>query len=306
MKIRVVFMGTPLYATEIFKELLKDMDFEVCALFTQPDKKAGRGQILTPPHIKIFLQENKINLPVFQPDSLKDETIQKLIINLKPDFIVVAAYGKILPQNILDIAPCINLHASLLPKYRGASPIQYSILNSDKYSGVTAMKMKLGLDTGDILGFSYVCIENMSFLQLFNKLSEIAAKLTIKILKNYNNLSHVKQINALSSYASKISKEDGLIDFSFSCNDFKQKLLALNPWPGLYINSGLKLKEFFCEEKKVDKEVGTITQIDDKEVRVVCQNGELVLQRVCPPSKQEMDASSYVRGKRVQIGDKIF
>ena len=149
MSKKIVFMGTPDYATVIFQELLES-HYEVVALFTQPDKKVGRKQILTYPHIKQFCVDNGLSLPIYQPTTLKDEKIINSIKSLNPDFIIVAAYGQILPKQILNIAPCINLHASLLPKYRGASPIQSAILNNDKYSGVTAMMMEETLDSGDI------------------------------------------------------------------------------------------------------------------------------------------------------------
>ncbi|MDR0467732.1 MAG: methionyl-tRNA formyltransferase, partial [Campylobacteraceae bacterium] len=140
-------MGTPSYATRIFKALIDDKNFEITSVFTQPDKPSGRGNHLTPPDIKIFIQDNDINVKIFQPESIKNDEIVESIKSQKPDFIVVAAYGKILPLSILNIAPCINLHASLLPKYRGASPIQYAILNADKFTGITAMLMEEGLDS---------------------------------------------------------------------------------------------------------------------------------------------------------------
>ena len=153
MSKKILFMGTPDYATTIFKELIKSK-YEIVGLFTQPDKPVGRKQLLTPPHIKQFCIDENLNIPIFQPLKLRgNEEAKNQIEFLKPDFIIVAAYGQILPKEILDIAPCINLHASLLPKYRGASPIQESLLNDDNYTGVTSMLMEEGLDSGDILGF---------------------------------------------------------------------------------------------------------------------------------------------------------
>jgi methionyl-tRNA formyltransferase len=148
-------MGTPSYATEIFKKLLSS-NYEVIGLFTQPDKPVGRKQVLTPPDIKQFCIDNSINIPIFQPERLRDNLAAYLVIKeLKPDYIIVAAYGQILPKEILKLAPCINLHASLLPKYRGASPIQEGLLNNDDYLGVTSMFMEEGLDCGDIFSISF-------------------------------------------------------------------------------------------------------------------------------------------------------
>lgn len=296
-------MGTPHYATTIFKALVEAHDINICALFTQPDRKVGRGQILSSPHIKQFAQDNNLKLDILQPESIKDNDTAEYIAALKPDFIIVAAYGKILPENILQIAPCINLHASLLPKYRGASPIQQAILNSDEYSGVTAMKMAKGLDTGEMLGFSYVKIKDLNSDTLFELLSKKAANLTLKIIRSYENILHVKQNNALSSKTSKITKENGEINFYLACKELKQKLLAFTSWPGVFLPNGLKLKSFECEKENHNNNIGIITQINQKDVVVTCADGYVKLLRVAAPSKQETDASSYVNGKRIKVGD---
>ncbi|MDR1460331.1 MAG: methionyl-tRNA formyltransferase [Campylobacteraceae bacterium] len=305
-KYRIIFMGTPHYATTIFKSLIESCDMNVCAVFTQPDKKVGRGQILSSPHIKQFTQNNNLKLDIFQPESIKDNNTAEYITSLKPDFIIVAAYGKILPESILQIAPCINLHASLLPKYRGASPIQQAILNNDKYSGVTAMKMAKGLDTGEILGFSYVKIENLNSDELFELLSKKAAALTLKVIRSYENILHVKQSDVLSSKTSKITKEDGKINFNLTCKELKQKSLAYTSWPGVFLPNGLKLKSFECEKINHDSNMGIITQISQKDVVVTCADGYVKLSRVAAPSKQETDAFSYVNGKRIKVGDTFY
>ena len=207
-------MGTPDYATTIFKELIASK-YDVVGLFTQPDKPVGRKQILTPPHIKQYCIDENISLPIFQPLKLRgNEEAKKQIEELKPDFIIVAAYGQILPKEILDIAPCINLHASLLPKYRGASPIQESLLNDDFYTGVTSMLMEEELDSGDILGLQYLKItSSMEVSEAFERLSKIAAKLTITTLDNYENIKPIKQNESEVSFCKKIKKDDGLVNF---------------------------------------------------------------------------------------------
>ena len=214
MSKRILFMGTPDYATTIFSELLQS-NYEIIGLFTQPDKPVGRKQILTAPHIKQYCLDLNLNIPIFQPLKLRgNEEATTQIKNLNPDFIIVAAYGQILPKEILDIAPCINLHASLLPKYRGASPIQESLLNDDSYTGVTSMLMEEGLDSGDILAFQYLKVTpTMEVSAAFEELSQIAAKLTITTLDNFENIKPLKQNEAEVSFCKKIKKEDGLVDF---------------------------------------------------------------------------------------------
>ena len=233
-------MGTPDYATTIFKELIYS-EYEIVGLFTQPDKPVGRKQILTAPHIKQFCIDENFNIPIFQPLKLRgNEEVVEEINELNPDFIVVAAYGQILPKEILDIAPCINLHASLLPKYRGASPIQESLLNDDIYTGVTSMLMEEGLDSGDILGLQYLKITpTMEVSEAFEKLSVIAAKLTITTLNNFENIKPIKQNEAEVSFCKKIKKEDGLIDFS-NAKKLYQKYKAYSFWPGIFLESELK------------------------------------------------------------------
>ena len=207
MSKRILFMGTPDYATTILKELLQS-NYELVGLFTQPDKPVGRKQLLTPPHIKQYCLDSNLTIPIYQPLKLRgNEEAKKQIEELNPDFIIVAAYGQILPKDILDIAPCINLHASLLPKYRGASPIQESLLNDDIYTGVTSMLMEEGLDSGDILGFQYLKIsQRMEVSEAFDELSKIAAKLTITTLNNFENIKAIKQNEADVSFCKKIKK----------------------------------------------------------------------------------------------------
>ncbi len=301
---RVIFMGTPSYATEILKGLLKDSDIEVVCVITQPDKKAGRKMILTPPHVKSFLLENKIDIPILQPESLKDKEIQDRIRDFKPDFIVVAAYGQLLPKEVLNIAPCINLHASILPKYRGASPIQSAILNKEEFTGVTAMLMDEGLDTGDMLGFSYVKIGDMKAPELFEVLAKEASKLTPLILKDFDRIEPIKQIDALSSYAKKIEKKDGLVKF-LDAEEIYIKYRAFYFWPGIFLESGLKLKEIEFLENESENNPGEILEIKEDGVVVGCRRGRLNILKVQPPSKKEMDIFSYLRGKRLKVGDTL-
>ena len=179
---KIVFMGTPVFASYILEELINH-GFNVVGVITQPDKPVGRKQILTPPDTKKYLLEKELDIEVYQPQNLKNEEAVSKIESFKADFIVVAAFGQILPKAVLDLAPCINLHASILPAYRGASPIQDALLSQEKFSGVTAMKMDVGLDTGDMLAFTYLDIERLNAIELFSSLASLAATLTIKTLK---------------------------------------------------------------------------------------------------------------------------
>ncbi len=302
MNKNIVFMGTPQYATVIFKRLL-DEKYNIVALFTQPDKKVGRKQIVTAPDIKQFTLDNNIDIPIYQPLTLKDKEIEDSIKNLNPDFIIVAAYGQILPQNILDIAPCINLHASLLPKYRGASPIQQCLLNQDTYTGVTAMFMEAGLDSGDILGLKYLKIEDDFDVEyLFDKLAYIASDLIIDVLDKFNFISPKVQNNTEVSHCGKIRKENGSVEF----NDATQiiaKYKAFKFWPGLFLENGLKLKELDISESLSINKKGIILNIEKDYIIVGCERGSIIVRMVQQPSKKAINVVDYIRGKRLEIGN---
>lgn len=300
---KVLFMGTPSYATEIFKKLLSS-NYEVIGLFTQPDKPVGRKQVLTPPDIKQFCIDNSINIPIFQPERLRDNLAAYLVIKeLKPDYIIVAAYGQILPKEILKLAPCINLHASLLPKYRGASPIQESLLNDDNFTGVSSMFMEEGLDSGDILALQYLKITpTMEVSEAFSKLSLIAADLTITTLDNFDRLNPIKQNESEVSFCKKIKKENGLVDFSDAKNLFL-KYKAYSFWPGIFLESELKLKDIELLEETSQNEAGKILDICKDYIIVGCKKGSLKIKTLQAPSKKAINSVDFVRGQRVEIGD---
>ncbi|MBP1680705.1 MAG: methionyl-tRNA formyltransferase [Proteobacteria bacterium] len=303
---RVVFMGTPSYATTILRALLNDTDIEVVLLVTQEDKPVGRKQILTPPHIKAWLLEQNTHIEIYQPKTLRAKEAQTKIASLKPDFIVVAAYGQILPKAVLDIAPCINLHASLLPKYRGASPIQSTLLANETYAGVTSMLMEQGLDTGAMLGFTYLKIEpadNASLL--FEKLADMAANLTVKTLQNFTLLAPLPQVSANATHCKKIKKEDGLVSFEQSAQNIITHYKALSPWPGLFLESGLKLLDIEHFSDKEESISGIIKEIIPEGVIMTCKQGSLLLKTLQPVSKNAMNALDYIRGKRLNIGDSL-
>lgn len=303
MSKRVLFMGTPDYATTIFKELLSS-EYEIVGLFTQPDKPVGRKQVLTPPHIKQFCLDSNLDIPIFQPLKLRgNEEATVEIKKLNPDFIIVAAYGQILPKEILEIAPCINLHASLLPKYRGASPIQESLLNDDTYTGVTSMLMEEGLDSGDILGLQYLKITpSMEVSEAFEKLSIIAAKLTITTLDNYENINPLKQNEAEVSFCKKIKKDDGLVSF-LDAKSLYLKYKAYSYWPGVFLESELKLKDIELIETNSINEEGQILDISNDFIIIGCKKGSLKIKTLQAPSKNAISSVDYIRGQRLILSN---
>ena len=302
---KIVFMGTPEYAAKILRALA-EAKFEIAAVFTQPDKPVGRKQILTPSEVKTYAQQHLPAVPIFQPASLKDEAARAQIKELKPDFIVVAAYGKILPQAVLDVAPCINLHASILPKYRGASPIQSAILADEKQTGVTAMLMDAGLDTGDMLDFAYTPCEDKTAAQLFDELGDLAGELIVRVLRNFTNLTPLKQDDAQATHCKKIAKSDGLFSFEESARQIYNKFRALTPWPGIYLASGLKILDlkYLCGREDERRKPGKIIFDGKYYIYVACGGGgALCLETVQEPGKKPVDASAYLNGKRLGIGD---
>jgi len=300
----VIFMGTPEYAQKILDTLIQDKDINVVAVYTQPDKPVGRKKVMTPPSVKVLAQENYID--VYQPNRLRDEDVVRDLLKIKCDYIVVAAYGQILPKKILDHAPCINLHASILPQYRGASPIQQTLLNGDKKTGVTAMLMEEGLDTGDILKIVYLDVSSdMMVEELFDNLTEIAKLLTVDVLKNFNLIIPSKQDENLATHCKKITKQDGLINFD-DAKIIYNKYRAFTPWPGIYLNNGLKLKKLSLNEDNTTNKVGEILEITKEYIIVGCAKGSLKIYKIQPESKKEMDVFSYVNGKRLNVEDFIL
>ncbi|QOY53964.1 methionyl-tRNA formyltransferase [Candidatus Sulfurimonas marisnigri] len=300
---KIIFMGTPDYAKAILQKIINTKDMQVVAVYTQPDKPVGRKKVMTPPEVKTLALENDID--VFQPNRLRDESVVKELLKIECDYIVVAAYGQILPLEILQHAPCINLHASILPQYRGASPIQQTLLNGDIKTGVTAMLMDVGLDTGDIIKIKEIDVNNTEMVEsLFDRLTDVACALTIDVLQNFSLYPHVKQDDSLSSHCSKITKEDGEVEFK-DATTLYNKYRAFTPWPGVYLSSRLKLKNIEFIEAQSENEAGKILHVDKNSIVVGCENGTLRILRVQPQSKNEMDILSYINGKRLTVADTL-
>lgn len=300
---KIIFMGTPNYAGRILQKIIDTKGMEVVAVYTQPDKPVGRKKVLTPPIVKTIALQNSI--AVHQPNRLKEENTIRDLISIDCDYIVVAAYGQILPIDILKHAPCINLHASILPHYRGASPIQQALLNGDTITGVTAMLMDEGLDTGDIIKIKEIDIDKAEMSEsLFERLTDCASELTIDVLENFNSYTQIKQDDSLSSHCKKITKQDGEVEFN-DANELFNKYRAFTPWPGIYLNSGLKLKKIELIENKSQNEIGKILSIEKDGIVVGCKKGTIKILSVQPESKNEMDVLSYINGKRVAVADTL-
>lgn len=297
---RTIFMGTPDYAASILEALIVADDIEVVCVYTQPDKPVGRKAVLTPPIVKVVAE--KSNIPVLQPLRLRDEAVVNELLATPCDMIIVAAYGQILPKAILEHAPCVNLHASILPHYRGASPIQQSLLNNDLESGVTAMWMDEGLDTGAVIKIETLPIGADEMVSsLYERLTDTAVNLTLDVIRNWDQKSAVAQNNSMATSCTKITKSDGLIDFSDARNIYN-RYRAYTPWPGIYLESGLKIKEMRLEEENSCGEAGVITHLDKEGIIVQCAKGSLRITRVQAPSKQETSVVDYLNGKRVGCG----
>ncbi len=301
---RVVYMGTPQYAKEILKTIINNKDIEISLVLTQPDRVVGRKKELKAPEVKVLALQ--YNLKVLQPQKLSDNGVYKAIIEAKPDLIIVAAFGQLLPQNILDIAPCINLHASLLPQYRGASPVQQSLLNGDRFTGVTAMLMEKGLDSGPVLGYRYFEIpKDMTLPNLMARLSRDASLLTLDILEKFEKINPIAQIRAVSTHCKKIKKSDGEVSFD-NAVELYNKYRAFLGWPGIFISNGTKLLDIELVDTKKHYNMGEILSINSSSIIVGCSVGSIKIGRLQPISKKAMDAKSYCVGRGLKVGNSLL
>jgi len=302
-KIKFIFVGTPDFGLPAFRALLSDSRFECLAAICQPDKPIGRDQILTPPPIKV--EALKRNLKVMQPVKMLE--IADDLKRLSPDVMVVAAYAKIVPEEILAIPRygCINIHGSLLPKYRGASVIQAAIANGDKETGITIMKMDKNLDTGPLIAkFTIPIAPDETAESLFAKLSELGGKTIIPSLWSYINgdLKPVPQDNKEASYVGMLKKEDGRIDWNKSAVEIERFTRAMHPWPGawtLWQNRVLKIIKIIQVERTPHKieayKPGQIF-LTDHVIAIQCGIDALVLEKLKLEGKHETSAESFIRG----------
>ena len=304
MKYKIVYMGTPHYAKEILKTLIEAEDMKVSLVITQPDRPVGRKKVLTPPPVKVLALDHGIE--VLQPNRLSDEGIEDAIKKVKPDFIVVAAFGQILPKSILDIAPCINLHASLLPQYRGASPVQQSLLNGDQKTGVTSMLMEEGLDTGPMLEkIEFVIPSDMRLHALMAQLTSDACTLTLSTIRNYENITPQIQDDAEASLCKKIKKSDGEVDFE-DASLIYNKYRAFEGWPGIFTTDGTKIDGIRLVDTTSKNNILEILSFDEEAVVVGCRKGALKIGSLQPASKKPMSAKAYCVGRGLKVGDTLL
>ena len=306
--LRVVFMGTPDFAVPVLQELIKNTN--VVLVVSQPDKCVGRKQILTKTPIKLEAEKN--NIPVFQPTKIRLE--YDPILEANPDIIITCAYGQIIPKVLLD-APkygCINVHASLLPKYRGGAPIHHALIDGEKQTGITIMYMDEAMDSGDIISQEkYLIQEQDNVRTLHDILAKMGANLLIetlpRILRGDNK--RIKQDEEKVTFAYNIKREDEHLDFSKSGEVLKNQVRGLNPWPLAYLlldKEEMKVLEVHFVKKEV-KETGVILEISKDTLGISCQDGILYLDRIKPFGKKEMSIKDYLNGisKEKLIGQKV-
>jgi len=297
MSENVVFMGSPELAAKILESLAKK--YQVIGVVTQPDRPAGRGKILTSPPVKILADQ--LGIPTIQPERLRDEAFAQLQA-WNPDVIVVAAFGQILRQRVLDIPKygCINVHASYLPRWRGAAPIQAAILHGDEFTGVSIMKMDAGIDTGPVLIQEKVFLaEDETLSTLTDKLSILGASLLLEALEAYiaGRITVTAQPDIGETYAGMLKKEDGLLEFSSSAVEIDRKVRALNDWPGTFCeinNQILKVRKVKIQIS--ESHPAGMRSVLDKVPAISTPDGWVQLLEVQPPGKKWMPGADYLRG----------
>lgn len=306
---KILFMGTPEFAVPCFEALI-DAGHEVCGAVTQPDKPAGRGHKLTPPPVKRAALERDIK--VFQPETLKNETFLAELEKLNPELIVVVAYGKILPEYILNYPKyrCINIHASLLPKYRGAGPIQWSVINGETKTGVTSMLMEKGLDTGDMLLKSEISIgEYETASELHDRLMLEGARVLIDTVDGLEKgtLIPEKQDDSLSCYAAMLDKELARIDWKKSAREIINLIRGMNSWPvahTTYIGERLRIYRAVAGKDKTVGQCGEILSANEEGMEVVCGDGKSILIKELQfTGSKVMTVREYLNGHNISIGE---
>ncbi|MGI6037670.1 MAG: methionyl-tRNA formyltransferase [Limnochordia bacterium] len=302
---RIVFMGTPEFAVPSLEELVR-RGHELALVITQPDRRAGRGQRVKFSPVKERALE--LGLELHQPEDVNDDATFQLLEGLSPEAIVVVAFGQRIAPRLLDLPPhgCINVHASLLPKYRGASPIQRAIMEGESITGVTIMEMDVGWDTGPILSQREVAIEEGETGQsLHDKLAQEGAQLLGETLEEIHRLAPQKQDDSLATTAPKIEKRDGLIRWSRPAIVIDRQIRALDPWPGTYTEHGGRVVKILTGEvvSASTGQPGEIIAIEGDGFTVRCGQDALLVREVQPMNKAKMKGSDYVNGYRLQIGD---
>ncbi|MBO5303079.1 MAG: methionyl-tRNA formyltransferase [Lachnospiraceae bacterium] len=307
---RVIFMGTPDFAVGTLEEIIK-AGHEVVLAVTQPDKPKGRGKAMQAPPVKECALSH--NIEVYQPKRVREPECIAYLAKYEPEIIIVAAFGQILPKEILDMPKygCVNVHASLLPKYRGAAPIQWAVINGDKVSGVTTMRMDVGLDTGDMIEKAEVeLLADETGGSLFDRLAEIGAKLCVHTMESIKEgtATYTPQQEEEATHVGMISKQMGNINWEDSAVVIERLIRGLNPWPSAYTRLNgktLKIWKAVVEDGGDKSLAGTVCAVNKKELKVQTGEGILSLQEVQLEGKKRMDVEAFLRGYEVKAGLKL-
>ena len=310
---KLIFMGTPEFAVPSLARLIED-GHEVAAVFTQPDKPAGRGKLVQAPPVKLFALERGI--AVHQPARIKtNEEVRRVFETIAPDVCIVAAYGKILPEWLLGIPRlgCINVHASLLPKYRGAAPINWAIANGERETGVTIMQMDAGMDTGPMIAKRSLAIgEDETAPELSTRLARLGAEALAAVLPliERGQITPEAQNEQEVTYAPILKREDGRIDWRMSAREIADRVRAFQPWPGTYTQfRGARLTVWRAREAEARSETaepGTITSIDKSAITVACEGATaLGVEELQVEGKRKMSARDFANGMRISTGDRF-
>ncbi len=303
---KILFMGTPDFAKESLKALVEDGKNEIVGVISQPDRPQGRHMELIPTPVKAYALSQ--GLRVYQPQALKNGEILPLLNELEPELIAVVAYGKILPEYVLNFPKyrCINIHASLLPRFRGAAPIQRAVMAGDKVSGVTAMYLEKGLDEGDIIMRAEVPIgESMTAGELFDVLAPLGGKILIKTVERLSrgDLSAEKQDDSKAVYAHLLTKSEGEIDWSLSSEEIYNRVRGLNPWPMAFTYfGGKRLVIDFVKPAHGEGRAGEVLSADTDGLRIACGSGAVLIENVKPEGKKKMSAAEYINGHKIEKG----
>ncbi len=304
---RIIFMGTPDFSVPALKALISGPD-KLVAVVTQPDRPKGRGKKLTPPPVKVLAEG--ANIPLLQPDKIRTPEFAQSLRDFNPDLIIVAAYGRILPASILNLPPlgCINIHGSLLPRHRGAAPIQWAIIEGDQKAGVTIMQMDEGMDTGYMLLPAAIDVaEDETAGSLFVKLSDLGGEALTQALDQLRRgeLLPEKQDETLATAAPPLKKEDGLIDWSNSAKRLHCLIRGLDPWPTAYsFLDGRRFRFFFPEVvyRKSDAPPGSLVRADREGLLIATGDQSLLVREIQPEGKKRMSVEAFLCGHKLAMG----
>lgn len=307
---RIVFMGTPEFAVPSLEALLKSDD-QVVGIVTQPDRPKGRGQVLTPPPIKLIAQRDGI--PFLQPVKIKVPEFLTALAAWKPDLIAVTAYGRILHRPILTLPPmgCVNVHGSLLPKYRGAAPVQWAVINGEAETGITTMMMDEGMDTGAmLLQESMPIFPEDTAGSLAPRLAVLGGRLLVETIARLKagTITPLPQNHALVTQAPPLKKEDGLIDWATSATNIVNRVRGLSPWPGAYTYiGGERWMVWRATQSPGNPDVapGTMIEVTKQSIQVATGDGVVVLREIQPPNSKRLTVAQYLAGHRVSVGQRF-